>query len=238
MNGRQSPIALALDTNSKEEALQLAQTLKPWVGVYKVGPRLTNRFGPQIISELAHLGPVFVDHKYYDIPSTTLEAVQSIFELGASYVTVHASVGMRTLEQLASLERVLNQKRPFKILVVTVLTSLESRDFPSWMSNISLKTCVQDYMSQVAVAKLTGVVCSPYEISLAKKIIPNAFIVTPGIRLEKNCDDDQDRVATPQEALQAGASLLVIGRPILMAPSPAQMAEQIFQSLISQREVL
>lgn len=232
-----NPIFVALDVDDFDQVLKLARLLGGQVGGLKVGPRLLMKYGPRVVSELAALAPVFVDNKYYDIPSTMVSAVKATFEAGASFATVHAQAGSEALTQLAQLESELNQKRFFKLLAVTVLTSYSERTLPPNWKAIHTLDHVEALADLTLRSGLSGVVCSPEEVQSLRRRHPNSFLVTPGIRLATanaagpTAADDQSRVMTPKAALAAGASALVIGRPIIAAADPAAALSEILSGL-------
>ena len=227
------PLYVALDVDSTSQALQLAKETAPYVEGFKVGPRLLLRSGPAFISQLKLYGKVFLDLKFFDIPSTMLSAVQSAFEQGADMVTVHAMAGTETLQQLASLSAKLTNKRPFRILSVTVLTSFQQANLPPLAKAFSLKVHVESLANMVIKSGLRGLVCSGHEVVLLRQKYPSAYLLAPGLRLKtrkanaKLYSQDQKRVFTPQSALQAGANALVMGRPIYQAKDPAQVCAQL-----------
>ena len=227
-----NPICLSLDCNDFATGMSLLKKISSPLGCIKVGPRLVLREGPKVIQELKQIAPIFLDFKFYDIPSTTLESVRSAFELGATLVTVHASLGLNTLKELATLEAELNQTRPFKILAVTVLTSYSQSSLPTVWQKKSIEALIKDFAQEAISAGITGIVCSPHEIASVKAAHPKAFVVTPGIRLASSTPDDQSRVSSPKEAVAAGADLLVIGRPILQSKDPAQTVNDFIGSLL------
>jgi orotidine-5'-phosphate decarboxylase len=226
-----NPICLSLDCNDLATGLSLIKKISSPLGCIKLGPRLVLREGPKVIEQLKDIAPIFLDFKFYDIPSTTLESVRSAFELGATLVTVHASLGLSSLKELAQLESELNQIRPFKILAVTVLTSYSQKTLPMVWQKKSVEDLIKDFAYETISAGLTGIVCSPHEITSIKGAHPKAFVVTPGIRLPSSAADDQSRVSTPKEAMTAGADLLVIGRPILQSADPAKAVKDFIGSL-------
>jgi orotidine-5'-phosphate decarboxylase len=226
-----NPILVALDVDSREEALTLACQLKGAVGGFKVGPRLCVRYGSQLVNELSAHGHVFVDNKYLDIPSTMVAAVEATFDAGASFTTVHSWAGSEALYQLAQLEKDLNQKRPFQILAVTVLTSFSPSTLPGSLQGISIAEQVQGLAHEISNAGLNGFVCSAEEVSRLRRIWPNAFLVTPGIRFQDEGKGDQKRVVGPREAMVNGASALVIGRPICRAKEPVEVARRYLKAL-------
>jgi orotidine-5'-phosphate decarboxylase len=217
-----TPLMVALDVDDEARCLALADQLSDVAGAFKIGPRLLLRYGSSLISKLATRAPVFVDCKFFDIPSTMEASVRACFDSGASFATVHALAGPTALARLAGLEAELNRTRSFKILCVSILTSWDENEFSNNFKTQDVNTHVQDLASQVKASGLTGLVCSPHEIELLKT--KNLFLVTPGIRLESVPNDDQKRVMTPELALKAGASAFVVGRPILEAEDPLQTA--------------
>ncbi len=225
------PIFVALDVDTEASALSLAEKVSHYVGGYKIGPRLTYKYGSSIVQRLSKLGLVFVDNKYHDIPSTVVAAIRATFESGASFATVHASNGRETLVKLAELEKELNTERPFKILSVTALTSFSESSVPSNWLKQSLMNHVNMLATEVIDAGLSGIVCSPIEVSELRKKYKQSFLVTPGIRMPTDEMGDQSRVLAPKEAILAGSSALVIGRPIVEAVDPAVMARQISRSI-------
>lgn len=225
------PVFVALDVDSDIAALAIAEKVREYVGGFKVGPRLTYKYGSSFVKELAKMGLVFVDNKYHDIPSTVLAAIRASFESGATFATVHASNGLETLKKIAEIEYELSKTRPFKILSVTALTSFTEKTMPAnWVKEPMLRQ-VEMLAGDAVAAGLTGLVCSPEEVATLKKKYPNNFLVTPGIRLHGGEKADQTRVMSPRDAILAGASALVIGRPIVEAANPEQAAQKILHSL-------
>jgi len=225
------PLFAALDVDESHVAMSLAQKLAPYVGGFKVGPRLVMRYGDQFIHDLAALGPIFVDNKYHDIPSVVEHSVRATFAAGASFCTVHAAIGMPAMKRLYEVEEELNQQRYFKILAVTVLTSFSENELPvNWM-NVSLFDHVKMLAETVVESGLTGLVCSAHEVTQLKEMFPQLYLVTPGIRFLNEGQGDQKRVMSPQKALAAGASALVVGRPLCQASDPVAAAKSYFAAL-------
>lgn len=216
---------VALDVESGREALELARGLKDFAGCLKVGPRLVLREGPGLVRELAQLAPVFLDHKFFDIPSVMEASLRAAFDIGVTLATVHASAGAATLKQLAKVEKELNVKRPFCVLGVTVLTSVSGDE-------AEINKRVSQLASDVHTSGLGGLVCSPHEVAGLKEKFPNLFYVTPGIRSSTDSMDDQSRTMTGAEALRQGASAIVVGRPILKAADPIQAAGRLLKELV------
>lgn len=217
-----SPLVVALDVDTRERALKLADDLHDLVGGFKLGPRLCLRYGMDLVKEISERGPVFMDNKHFDIPSTMEAAVRASFDAGASLVTVHALSGTEALKKMGEVEKELNLKRPFRILAVTVLTSWDQQSLPTNMKTQPISDHVVEMAKAVHASGVSGLVCSAAELKLLKDI--PLYKVTPGIRFELEATQDQKRVMTPQDALKAGASILVVGRPIVEAKVPREAA--------------
>ena len=220
------PVFVALDIDDDQKAIDLASQLSGLVG-FKLGPRLLMKHGRQLVESVAKHGPVFVDNKYFDIPNTMESAVRATFEAGASYCTVHAQSGSEALKRMATVEKELSQTRPFKILSVTVLTSFSKDTLPDVLKDISVEDQVKQLAQLTFDSGLTGLVCSPFEVEQMKSLFPQGFFVTPGVRTQAVAGDDQKRVMTPEQALEKGASALVIGRPIVAAEDPLKATKEI-----------
>jgi orotidine-5'-phosphate decarboxylase len=220
-----------LDVDTLEECMRFANLLSGKVGAFKVGPRLVVRYGATLIGELAKKAPVFVDNKYYDIPSTMEGAIRATFDSGATLATVHATSGHEALEKLAGLEKELNSKRPFKILAVTILTSFSQDSLPSPFKQTPIASLVNDLARLALDAGLNGIVCSPHEVASVRQLSGASFLVVPGIRMATDAIDDQKRTETPLKTMHAGANALVIGRPIIHAKDPVAAVEAILDSL-------
>ena len=217
-----APVFVALDLNDPKEALSLAKKLSPYVLGFKVGPRLYFRYGGSLIQELSNWGSVFIDFKFYDIPSTMEASVRACFEIGAQYVSVHAQAGACALEPLAQVEK----DYKGQVLAVTVLTSQETSSTPEDVMNLA---------SVAYKSGLRGLVASPHEVQALNKKYSDLFIVTPGIRVSRSKKDslkkdDQIRVATPGFALRQGATALVMGRSLLHSNNPIDILNQIEQT--------
>lgn len=227
-----NPVILALDVDSKDQAFKILDHVGDLVGGIKLGPRMVYRYGGDLVKQFSEIAPVFVDNKYFDIPSTMVAAVRASFDAGATLVTVHALAGSEALKELAKLETELNQIRPFKILAVTILTSWSQSSMPSSLHSWSVENHVRSLTQEVHNAGLRGLVCSGHELQYLN--YPEIFKVTPGIRLSSeqsnSQSEDQKRVMTPKQAVKAGASALVIGRPILQAHNPRETILEILES--------
>lgn len=221
------PIFVALDVDDQEAAFNIASQTKEYVGGYKIGPRLLNRYGSDLISKLSEIKPVFVDCKFHDITNTVLAALKSVREAGASYATVHAANGPKALKAIAEYEK----ESGLKVLGVTVITSLDDESLPSNWKQQSISQHVLDLAQDVFNSGLSGLVCSAHEVKQMRELNSEAFLLTPGIRLPDSDLEDQKRVMTPNEALVRGATALVVGRPIVNAKDPRVAAKNYFESI-------
>lgn len=216
-----SPVIVALDVDSRAQALQLVQALGPQADSYKIGMQLLTRQGPEIVRELTAMGKqVFLDLKLHEIPHSVAAAVRAAGQLGASMVSVHASAGSAVLRAAVDAARDTGQ---MQILALTVITSLRDEDLPE----IGLAPSVQAQVDRLAMlaasAGCGGVIASVHEAARLSKLLPPGMaIVTPGIGLDGIAGQDQSRVATPAAARQAGATHIVVGRAIAQASDSAQ----------------
>src|SRR5947209_5622173 len=217
-------LIVALDVSTAQEAQRLVQQVGEAAGFYKVGLQLFTAEGPGIVRELVSSGrKVFLDLKLHDIPNTVSHAVQSAADLGVSMLTVHASGGAGMLK--AAVEAA---GRRLSLLAVTVLTSLNDED----VQEIGYSGTTLDQTLRVAaLARSAGceaVVTSPRVVSALRKMLGEGFgIVVPGVRPQGSDRNDQARIATPAQTIEAGASHIVVGRPITQAADPAKAAEAI-----------
>ncbi len=218
-------LALVIDVDDLVVARRLAQTLRPWFGVAKVGLELFSACGPDAIETMAELGyEVFADLKLHDIPTTVGKASRVLGSLGATYVTMHAFGGVDMLragvEGLSEGADRAGQPIP-TALAVTVLTS--DSGAPAHILSKRVSTAME--------AGCGGLVCAVSDVREARLLGPSLKIVTPGIRPAGSPIHDQARAATPQEAFDAGADLLVIGRAVTGAPDPVLAAAELVESL-------
>ncbi len=231
-----NPIIAALDVPSAEQALALAEQIAPAVGAFKIGKELFVAAGPDIVRRVRATGaPVFLDLKFHDIPNTVAKAVASAVRLDVQMLTLHASGGsemMRAAEKAAQdTAKMLGRPVPL-VLGVTVLTSSNRETLAEIGCDADPEQQVLRLARLAAASGLRGLVCSPLEIVALRKILPAEIqLVTPGIRTGSEKADDQKRTLTPREAMEAGASWLVIGRPIYAAENPRAAAEKILESL-------
>jgi orotidine-5'-phosphate decarboxylase len=232
MDPRQRLI-VALDVSSSEAARKIVAAVGDSAHAYKVGMQLYTAEGPAIVRELVGCGRrVFLDLKYHDIPNTVGAAVREAAQLGVSMLTVHACGGCKMMRAAAEAAQATNPN--LLVLGVTVLTSFEEAD----LSMLGLRGGVLDQVLRLAALALSngcqGIVASAQEASALRVEFGRDFtIVTPGVRPAGSGADDQARVVTPAEAIAAGASYVVVGRPITDAPDPAAEARAILGQLVA-----
>jgi orotidine-5'-phosphate decarboxylase len=218
-----SPIYVALDTPDIERAKAIASKVRHHVGGIKLGLEFFSANGRAGIRDMATLGlPIFLDLKFHDIPNTVAKAVQALRPLEPAIITVHAAGGRAMMEDAKAAAPL-----GTKVVAVTVLTSLDGND----LTSIGLASDPHDQVVRLTAlardAGLDGVVCSGNEVAAARKLWPGGFFVVPGVRPAGGPIGDQKRVMTPRAALDAGASVLVVGRPITQAEDPDQAARDI-----------
>ena len=225
-----NPIFCAIDLADRDAALALARSVAPHVGGLKLGLEFVTAHGPAGIEAIQALGlPIFLDLKFHDIPNTVAGAVRSACRLGVAMMTLHASGGRAMMEAAAEAAAAARTK-PW-LLAVTVLTSLDDADLATL--GVAARTEAQARrLGELALAAgMDGLVCSPYEIaSLRAAFGPAPKLVVPGNR-PAAAGDDPKRTMGPAEALTLGADVLVVGRPITQAASPAAAAETIAAGL-------
>jgi orotidine-5'-phosphate decarboxylase len=231
-----NPIIVALDVPTADAALKLAEQLAPVSGGFKIGSELFTSAGPDIVRRIRERGAlVFLDLKFHDIPNTVAKSVAAAVQLDVQMLTVHTSGGyemLKAAEQSAQETAWKVGRTPPLVLGVTVLTSLDAGALREVGLDVNVEYQVRRLATLATKAGLRGLVCSPLEAAKLKQILPpNMQLVTPGVRTGAEKADDQKRTLTPREAIQAGASWLVIGRPIYAAENPRAAAEKIMESL-------
>lgn len=227
----QTPVIVAFDFPTRTAALDLADRLDPAYCRAKVGKELFTRCGPAIVEALHQRGfEVFLDLKFHDIPNTTAMAVKAAAELGVWMVNVHCSGGLR---MMSACRNVLEQQSGVQPLLigVTVLTSMERSDLEGIGLDIEPEEQVLRLAALANSAGLDGLVCSAQEAQVLKQAQPGLQLVTPGIRPAGSASDDQRRILTPRQAVDAGADFLVIGRPVAQAADPQAALRKVVSEL-------
>jgi orotidine-5'-phosphate decarboxylase len=228
VNSKPAPVAVALDAPDLETAARWAALVTPHVSTVKVGLELYLRYGPQVVATVrgASRLSVFLDLKLHDIPATVAGAARAVARLRPDVLTVHATGGPDVI-------RAAVEAAPGTLVAaVTVLTSLSDDD----LGRMGMTGRVSDAVLRLAALSVEagagGLVCSPREVAAVRSEVgPDVILITPGVRPPGTQAHDQARIATPEEALLAGADLLVIGRPITSAPDPGAAAAAIAASL-------
>lgn len=226
-----SPIIIALDFAQAQQALDFARQLQGRECRVKVGKELFTRGGYQVVEQLVDMGfEVFLDLKFHDIPNTVAAACRAAADLGVWMVNVHAQGGSTMMK--AARQAIDESEHKPLLIAVTVLTSLSASDLQEVGIAVSPEEQVLRLANLAQDCGLDGVVCSPLEIqTLRQQLAPEFQLVTPGIRPASHVADDQKRILTPAQAIQAGSNYLVIGRPITQAPNPLQALNAIEASL-------
>ncbi len=220
-------IFVALDTPDIERAKAIAGKVRHHVGGIKLGLEFFLANGRHGVREMAELGlPIFLDLKLHDIPNTVAKAIQSLRGLEPAILTVHAAGGRAMMEDAKAAAAT-----GTKIVAVTTLTSLDSSDLHAIGMHGDPHEQVMRLTELAKLSGVDGVVCSGTEVAAAHKLWPKGFLVVPGIRPANAQAGDQKRVVTPRAALDAGASILVIGRPITDAADPDLAARAIEATL-------
>jgi orotidine-5'-phosphate decarboxylase len=234
----ENKLIIALDVETPGAALDLVKQLHSVAGMFKVGSQLFTTAGPQIVRDIiAHDSKVFLDLKFHDIPHQVAGAARSAAELGVSLFTIHASGGWAMMRAAVDSVNEVAAKTGTrsKILAISVLTSIDA----TILAQIGVtSTPAESVLRLVKLAEdsgVDGVVASPQEIESIRATVsnPEFLVVTPGIRPSANEAGDQKRVATPAAAIAAGASYLVVGRPITGAPDPLTAARNILDEMLA-----
>ncbi|WP_028486628.1 orotidine-5'-phosphate decarboxylase [Thiomicrorhabdus chilensis] len=231
--GLDPKVLIALDFADAQSALLFVEGLDPSLCRLKVGKELFAVAGPEFVKSLIKKDfEVFLDLKYHDIPNTVAKAVQAAARMGVWMVNVHALGGRKMMQAAQQAIAELNQPKKPLLIAVTILTSMEQDD----LQEIGLSGSPQENVMRLARlaqdSGMDGVVCSAQEAGDLREALGEAFcLVTPGIRPQGSDVNDQKRIMTPKEAMEAGASYLVVGRPITQSVTPLQVLQDINQSI-------
>jgi orotidine-5'-phosphate decarboxylase len=222
-----SPVYVAIDTPDLEKAKALAQRVRRHVGGLKLGLEFFCANGHHGVHEMGKFSlPIFLDLKLHDIPNTVAKAVQALHVLEPAILTVHAAGGRAMLEDAKAAAGLKT-----KVVAVTVLTSLDDND----LIDVGVGGRAADQVARLAdlarSSGLDGIVCSGEEVGAARRAWTDGFFIVPGVRPSGGAMGDQKRAVTPREALHAGASILVVGRPISLARDPEIAAREIEATL-------
>jgi orotidine-5'-phosphate decarboxylase len=231
-----SPIIVALDVDTKREALQWVKRLSPGIDIFKVGLQLFSKEGGAVVDAIiAQKKRVFLDLKLHDIPNTVSHAVTALVRPGIEFLTIHASGGTEMMEAAVRSvkdSRAKNKSIQTRILAVTVLTSLDDDDLREMGVDHSTAGQVLNLSRLAKSSGVDGIVSSPQEIRLLKaEHGKNLVLVTPGVRLDLSNVQDQKRVMTPSMAVQEGSDFLVMGRTLLEASDPLKTLKEVLASL-------
>lgn len=226
-----SPVIVALDYANAREALTFVEKVSPARCRLKVGKELFTAEGPQVVRELVNQGfDVFLDLKFHDIPNTVGRACAAAADLGVWMINVHTLGGSKMMQ--AARDAVAQSQHKPLLIGVTILTSMGPADLREVGLPSQPLDNVETLARLAAQSGLDGVVCSPQEVSILRQQLPENFqLVTPGIRPSGSASGDQTRIMTPAEAMSAGSSYLVIGRPITQAADPMQALSDIESTL-------
>jgi orotidine-5'-phosphate decarboxylase len=226
-------LIVALDVSSASAATKIVVSLGETVKFYKVGMQLYTAEGPKVVRDLIASGKlVFLDLKYHDIPNTVAAAVREAVQLGVSMLTVHASGGTKMLKAAVEASGVGASKVSTKLVAVTVLTSMDEQQLHETGVRGELLDQVVKLSSIALDAGCAGVVSSAHEVKALRANLGGEFVaVTPGVRPAGAAHGDQSRVVTPADAIAAGATHIVVGRPITTGPDPVAEAKKILKEI-------
>lgn len=222
-----SPIWVAIDTPDLERAQAMATRVKRHVGGIKLGLEFFTANGRAGFQTMAALGlPIFLDLKFHDIPNTVAKAIQALSPLTPAILTVHATGGRAMMEDAKAAAPI-----GTKVVAVTVLTSLDQSDLAAAGVSGNPHDQVMRLAAAAREAGLDGIVCSGEEVAAVHKFWPDGYFVVPGVRPANGDAIDQKRIVTPRQALDRGASILIIGRPITQAADPDSAVRAIEATL-------
>jgi len=231
MSKQACKLILALDLPDDKKALEALARLQGSLEWVKIGLQMYLKYGADFVRKVSDLGfKIFLDLKLYDIPNTVASAIKSVGELPIDMLTIHSLGGSEMMQRAVDSANEINED--LTIIAVTVLTSFNSEQLKQLGLDGDIEAQVALLAKLATDNKVKAIVCSPKEISLLRKILPeDVLLITPGIRPLGSDSNDQKRIMTPIEAKRAGASFIVVGRPILAACDPAQAAKDIIKEL-------
>lgn len=227
-------IFCAIDTRDEDRAFELIGFAgETGIGI-KLGLEFFNTFGPQGVAKIRDLWPdlpLFLDLKLHDIPNTVAKSVAALLPLEPDYLNLHASGGAEMMREAAGVLAAASPSRT-KLIGVTVLTTFDENGLHAIGQGMDISGQVMRLAELTQICRLSGVVCSPHEIQMLRQRMGSDFIlITPGVRPSGSMTHDQKRVMTPKEAIDLGATHLVIGRPITEAPDPKGAIEDILNEI-------
>ncbi len=226
-----NPIYCAIDTSDIEDAVKLVEKISPFVGGVKLGLEFFTSCGITGIEKIANYQiPLFLDLKLYDIPNTVKKSLKNILSFCPEYTTLHVSGGSEMLRECVNLKKELNSHT--NLIGVTMLTSFDNKSINEIGINGSVVKSVENLSKLALNCGLDGIVCSPLEIKKIKDAFGSKLkLVVPGIRNDITNSDDQKRILSAKEAIELGADIIVVGRPITSSEFPANAAESFKQSI-------
>ena len=226
-----NPIFCAIDTSSIDDAIKIVKEISPHVGGIKLGLEFFTSSGISGIEKIAKYGlPLFIDLKLYDISNTVTKSLKNIFSFNPLYTTLHVSGGSDMLKECVRLKNELNSTT--NLVGVTMLTSFDNKSMNEIGIRGSVANNVENLSNLAFNCGLDGIVCSPLEIKKVKKIFGSKLkLIVPGIRNDLINSDDQKRTLSAKKAIELGADVIVVGRPITSSDSPGKAAEVFHQSI-------
>jgi len=226
-----NPIFCAIDTNDIATATSIAKQIRPYIGGLKLGLEFFTSCGISGLSTMKEFDlPLFIDLKLHDIPNTVSSALRGILALEPRYTTLHISGGSEMLKASVNLKNELNSST--NLIGVTMLTSFDNDTVKELGFGSSVKNSIDQLTAIANSSGLDGIVCSPLEVKKIKTNYNDLKLIVPGIRSNQDKNDDQKRTLSAREAIEAGADILVIGRPITKASDPAKAASEIQQEIM------
>lgn len=231
MNATESRLIVALDYADADTALNFVDRIDPALCRVKVGKELFTAAGPKFVQQLvSRQFDVFLDLKFHDIPNTVAHACRVAADLGVWMLNVHALGGPAMLD--AACAALADRQQKPLLIAVTILTSTSAAELQATGINTPLPEMVKHLATISAAAGMDGIVCSAQDLTSIRHDLPADFrYITPGIRLDRQSGDDQQRIMTPVEAIQAGASYLVMGRPVTQSANPVNQITAVNQAI-------